>query len=366
MATTTQWGREWRAARQRRGWTQEDAAQALGVSPATIRAIEQGSRKPGPKLQRIATILGVPAPQDSDRRGGGPPPDPRAFSADEYEAQLRAYWALFYAGKAQEAADAVAGAIRSLDAHGGAMLPLLGRFQQLAGVLARDDKRLMDAITSGAASVEIARQGQSPDHLASALFRLARTYQQADQHAVAVHTMDEAHKLAPHCRQPLAGWLKLSRVEIESRAQLPRETRLPLPELRRLIDQAHADLANRPGEDDSFTLITRPGIWHIEVQALLSVPGYVREARDLIRQAIAGLQPDQHRWRYGMLATEALAYALSDDAEAAATLAEEVLALTRSASHLRHLRRGLAHLERNDPHARNPHVVRFRRLMGAA
>ena len=355
-------GALWRAAREQRGWSRAEAAQAIGLSAEMIRSIEIGRKRPGESSKAAARALGL---DGSNGGNGNPPADPARLTLGEYEGLLRAGWSLFYAGRTVDAVEAVQGAVRSLGAQGTetGTLALLGRFQQLSGVLARDDKRLVDAITSGAAAVEIARQVGDADHLASALFRLARTYQQADSHAAALTTVAEAHSLASQCRQPLSGWLKLSRVEVESKAP---QGGMSMTEMRRLLDQARADLANRAGTDDSFTSLNAPGIWHIEVLALLSVPGNTQEAQQLIGQALNTLDPAMHRWRYGMQATEALVYAELGDAEACADLAESTLQLTRANSHVRYLKKALATLERNDPQHRNPHVVRLRRVLAAA
>lgn len=357
----------WRQAREAKGWNRDDTAAAIGVSPSTLKSIELGRRRPSEVvLRRAAQVLGVN--MDGNDSGGGSGSDV-APTTGELEAMLRAGWALFYAGEGRQATGLVQAGLRiSSGLSGDAPRHTLGRFHQLAGVLARDSKQLGAATTHGAAAVQIARQLGEPDHLAAALFRLGRTEQQRGDHGAALQLIREAHMLAPRCRQPLSGWLKLARVEAESKAAAAGwQGLLNSAEQRRLLDQVQADMMNRAGQDDSFTALSVSGLWHIEVLALLSA-GTAQSGRDaltLIGNALRRLEPNQHRWRHGMLATEVLAYAVIGDADMAADMAADVLRLTRATSHLNYLRRALRMLSERDPQRQNPHTARLRTMLAA-
>lgn len=352
-----------RAARKARRWTQEQAAEALGVSLPMVRAMERGSRQPGPRTQQaLRSVLGIGS-GGGDGDGDGPPAG--MLTLDDLEHLLGAGWALFYAGKGGAALTSVESCLRALSDHADpGALALRGRFHQLAGVILRDHTGAKgDSLTHGAAAVQLARQVDAVDDLASALFRLARSAQHLHLDDQAVRLIAEAHSLAPRCRQPLAGWLHLAMIETQARVSAPT---LALREARQLIDRAHSDLANRAGQDRSFTALNTPGIWHVDVLATLFLGGNPHEALSRIGGAITELHridPGAHRWRAGMQATEALAYAAIGDAQACADLAGDVLHVSRATSHIRYLRQGLALLTRQDARAMNPHVARLRRLL---
>lgn len=69
-----------RTLRKERGWSQEELAEAAGVSPRTVYSIEKGERQPQPKkLRAILDALDVAEPQNGDIVIEGMPEDIAVF-----------------------------------------------------------------------------------------------------------------------------------------------------------------------------------------------------------------------------------------------------------------------------------------------
>ncbi len=79
-----------RQARQRRGWTQSDLGEKVGVTEQTVRSWEQGSRNPGPASRdRLCEIFGMTAPQLGLERTATPTYDPQHVSPAPLPPQQR-------------------------------------------------------------------------------------------------------------------------------------------------------------------------------------------------------------------------------------------------------------------------------------
>lgn len=350
-------------ARRARGLTQDQLSQQIGLSKVMISAVEGGRRTPSPQsYQRLLQVLGMTGGGGGDDSGAS-----ATFGPEDAETVLAAGWALFYAGQAQAAQASISMAIRQLSAQepNAAITTALGRCYQLAGVIARDARSFASSSLLGAQAVQLARLGTSVDDLASALFRQARSYQDAGQHELALLTIREAHSLAPRCRNPLRGWLALARVETEAKATGPNP--LPMRTLQTWIDLTRAELDNRSGSDASFTQLNRHGISHIEALALILRGNDPRRSISIMSAALTELgksDPQAHRWRAGMQATEVLAYAMNDDAVSAAALAAEVVRITQSNSHLRYLRMGYNALVLRDPSGASRAIKDYGAVLG--
>lgn len=129
-----------RSYREVRGWTIDDLAAAMSLTPSYISMIENERRTPGgiQLWQRFARVLNIPWERIMGH-GGTPPatPPPGGIDSADEEALLTACWALFYRSGAAAAVPVVYGALRRLTAAGGArtdglLLRLLGRYHQLA------------------------------------------------------------------------------------------------------------------------------------------------------------------------------------------------------------------------------------------
>lgn len=63
-----------RATRKRRGWTQEELAEAAGVGRSTIIRWEKGETRPEPQqLRAVANVLGIPLEEAYAATGWWPP-----------------------------------------------------------------------------------------------------------------------------------------------------------------------------------------------------------------------------------------------------------------------------------------------------
>jgi DNA-binding XRE family transcriptional regulator len=354
-------GRHIREARIGHGYTQTRLGEITGLSVQMIKAVESGSRCLGPAsyrrvLQAIGGGGGRSGAGDGDGAAGG-------MGAADAETILASCWALFYGANAAAARPTVDLLIRQLTPQAEdnpLVAATLGRCYQLAGVIARDERAISNAQAFGLRSVQLARSGASTDNLASALFRLARTHQIGGHGQAALIAMREAYELSGRCRNPLRGWLLLARVETE--AKVRGSNPLPMSDLQRWIDLARAELANRPGQDESFTALNRHGISHVEAMAVILRGDDPARAISILRNTAQELDkndPQAHRWRYGIQATEAFAYAAHGDAESAAAMAEDVKRLTRSTSHMRYLQWGKDALLARDPGRTSRAVRRY-------
>lgn len=73
-------GERVRDARRSRGWSQDKLADAAGVTPNTVLAIENATRQTqASKLTRVLTALGMETPPDDSLSLDGVPEDVRVF-----------------------------------------------------------------------------------------------------------------------------------------------------------------------------------------------------------------------------------------------------------------------------------------------
>lgn len=344
QATTPSRGAVVRTYRALRGWTIDELAEAMGLTPSYISMIENERREPRDMglWQRFSKVLNIPWDRIMGHGGSGTPPStppPGGLDLADEEALLAACWSLFYRSGFTAAVPVTYGAIRRLTAAGstgadGLMLRLLGRYHQLAAVLARDSDDLAAAVSHGTMALDIARQQNEPEALGAALFRLARIYHAQQNDDIALQLSREAVSLAHRTRPPLRGYLYQHLADLTSATKAE-----PRYVVEGYLDKARAALRGNQEDDGSFTILSEAGIAHDEALLRLRFGSSLAECRMAIDRAARTLPADAVRWRAGLTCTEVLAYAKFGEIDSAVALAEEVMtAAAPSSSQRKRLR----------------------------
>lgn len=351
-----------RTYRELRGWTIDELASAMGLTPAYISMIENERREPRDVSlwQRFSQVLSIPWDRIMGHSGGGTPPNtpPGGLDLADEESLLAACWALFYRNGFTAAVPVVYGAIRRLTAASstgadGLMLRLLGRYHQLAAVLARDSDDLDAAVSHGTLALDIARQQSEPEALGSALFRLARIYHAQQNDDLALQYSREAVSLAHRTRPPLRGYLYQHLADLSSVTKAE-----PRYVVEGYLDKARAALRGNQEDDGSFTVLSEAGIAHDEATVRLRYGSSLAECRIAINRAAKTLPADAIRWRTGLACTEVLAYAKFGEIDSAVALAVDVItAATPSSSQRKRLRAAYVLLKQQA--ANHPAVARL-------
>ena len=351
-----------RTYRELRGWTIDELAEAMGLTPSYISMIENERREPRDMSlwQRFSQVLNIPWDRIMGHSGGGTPPNapPGGLDLADEESLLAACWSLFYRSGFTAAVPVVYGAIRRLTAAGaasgdGLMLRLLGRYHQLATALARDNDNLTAAVSHGTLALDIARQQNEPETVGSALFRLARTYHALQNEDLALQLSREAVALASRTRAPLRGYLYQHLADLSSATKAE-----PRYVVEGYLDKARAALRGNQEEDGSFTVLSEAGIAHDEATVRLRFGSSLAECRMAINRAGKTLPADAIRWRTGLTCTEVLAYAKFGEIDSAVALAEDVLAAAApSSSQRKRLRTAYVLLKQQAPN--HPAVARL-------
>jgi transcriptional regulator with XRE-family HTH domain len=326
-----------------RGWTIKQLALELDCTPSYISMIEGGKRNPRDFdfWARASELLSIPQAL-LRRRGGGSPPGggDGTILADEEEI-LAAAWALFYCSGVDAAVPLVNGAIRRIrhrqdrEALPAMWLSVYSRFEQLLGVIARDQGDHPAAIRHGRIGLDLAEQSGDIQIHATALMRLGRTFAAQQVFGEAANRAREAAVLAPRCPPTLRGYLNQNLADMLSRENL---------EARFVIEQrlgaAEAALSMPGGGefDGSYVVLSESGIAHDWAMVLIRKKAPLDDCLGRIEQARRALPSNQVRWQTAMQCSEALAYAVNERPAEALDIIELTVPDARdSRSHMKRL-----------------------------
>jgi transcriptional regulator with XRE-family HTH domain len=168
---------------QPRGWTQEQLAEAMGVSTRWVQEIERMEFiQDINRRKALAIVLGIPAAllnidEKLSERGIGLL---KPVMLKGFEDSIQSRWQLYYSSSNQATREGLIDQIEMLEQLadiGGVderrLARILSQHYQLAGNLARDDFKYRRARNYLRDALDFAREAQSPDLIATSVTRHA-------------------------------------------------------------------------------------------------------------------------------------------------------------------------------------------------
>jgi tetratricopeptide (TPR) repeat protein len=274
-----------------------------------------------------------------------------------YESTLATFWDSFYSSSVQRHAESVErwrAHIEQLSheatgANRTHALMLLCRFEQLAGVAARDRGDIAHAIHHLNDAVRLAEELNNPELLAASLFRRAKTHEAHRQLPLALADINAALPYAQRSRDQLRGYVFQLAGELVS--HLP-----PSPEnakrYRFLMEEPGRILRKGAIEDDkSFTKLSLTGYQQDRARGFLRFGDY-DAALEALAVAEKAQTPEMTRWAAETAILRAHVFAATGEVEWACSELEEALPLvtaTRSSGKKRKARQLYRELATRNP-----------------
>lgn len=325
-----------RAARKRRGLTQQQVASQLGISEPTYRRVESGEAALHiPQLRALARVLEL-APAALGLADDIPP-----IGGDDF---LRMVWGLFTAGRNDILRPLLPSLLVFLGDRNRPSTALTVRGYQVAMTLLRDQGDLNLARIVGDRAVEVSSYLPSIDDQAFTLFGRSRVAVDSavntnDTHK-AMGLLDQARvdaeqaaAFASRCRPVVRAILLMNQGEILVRSGGSTQV------ARAALDQAVALAGRHAGTDELGHVLHPAGVLHIRARAGLYGAGRLDDAEDDILNALELLPGTQHRWRADMIVTFAGIQARQGDPDAALGTAKSVIDSIRQMDSVRILNR---------------------------
>jgi tetratricopeptide (TPR) repeat protein len=242
---------------------------------------------------------------------------------------------------------------------------LLCRFDQLVAVSAKDRSDYATAMFFHNESVELARELNNPEMLASSLIRRAKTEMYLDKHAQAANDVNEAVKAAHRSRDNLRGYIYQFTGQFITMYPNSRDA---TAKFQQFMAEASKLLAKGRIEDDrSFVRFNLAGYQQDSARGYLRL-GQADAALDAIEAAEQLQDATTARWHTEMLIIRGEAYLQNKELEFASHQLQEAIKLIKTVTHSGSQRKKAEGLLRQivRQYPRHPETFHLRALLDGA
>lgn len=335
--------------REQQGRTIDELAHTLGISKVRAYALEESRMLPKNMRRRelLTQMLHIPPAllalplvevmvDEKPSVGGIAVLDPRQVQT--YEDILTLSWHAYYTSGAHLALGLVTNSIGELDdilprSRGVAsdqLCLLKSRLLQLQSVIERDQLHLNHSLRTSSDAIALAQHVGNPDVLASALFRRARTYLQANQTREAKQDSEEACHIASAAHDlALRAYVRISWCEIHA-SVMPHDTSVQRQCLAVFDDVAKSVRVSRVNVlEGEGTRVDLPGVLMERANALRRF-GMLSDAQDMLDVVRDTLGPNLTRWQGNLGIAEAQLCLAHNDIDGACLVANETLTIVRT------------------------------------